>query len=133
MFIIFMAITWGVALSLPVFQQALGDSHSTLMTVLILPTVGWGTAVFLHAMTLLMDFGFMDRQLLDRAFARALREQIFDEQAKKPRIIPVKTVNPSNSPMTVSYCLWIGPITRKAIQGRHVSTRVDMCSIKAML
>ncbi len=88
MFIIFMAITWGVALSLPVFQQALGDSHSTLMTVLILPTVGWGTAVFLHAMTLLMDFGFMDRQLRDRAFARALREQIFDEASEKAKNRP---------------------------------------------
>ena len=35
-----------------------------------------------------MDFGFMDRQLRDRAFARALREQIFDEATEKAKNRP---------------------------------------------
>ncbi len=85
MFIFFMAVTWGTALSQPVFQAALNDSHSQLMTILILPTIGWGTALFFHLLAMLMDFGIMDRQFRDRAIAKALREEIFQDSSEKAK------------------------------------------------
>lgn len=88
MFIIFMVITWGMALSTPIIREALSDSRPTLLTVLIMMTVGWGTAIFFQALAAFMDFGFMERQSRDRATARALREEIFQDATEKAKNQP---------------------------------------------
>ncbi len=91
MFVIFMAISWGVALTNPEFgQMAVSKSDSPLMLMLILPTLGWAMGLFFNLMAILMDLGVMDKSMRERLVMREIGEELLrkgmtDLDAEKPK------------------------------------------------
>src|SRR5262249_11223447 len=103
MFLTFMAICWIVALSNPVFSDAIKGNDSPFPVILILPTIGWGFGIFFHLMTLLVERGNMERNLREKVIMREMGNEIMQEYRQQYGEKPKNRVKePDEQPITIS-------------------------------
>ena len=85
-YIVSMAIMWGATLATPELSQlVLNSPHSPASTLLMLPTIFWGMAVFFQFISLTIDSRRGEQQLRDqvtmREVSKAIMRQTSDQLA----------------------------------------------------
>ncbi len=90
MYLVFLAICWGMALRDPILSAQLQQQPSALGTILMMLTIGWGSSLFFHFMSILGEMGVFDRTIRDRVLVREIAEVMLQQgaianQTEKPK------------------------------------------------
>lgn len=87
-FVLFLIISWALVLANPDYSALLTGEDSPLLGAMLMLSIGWGTGIFMHGMSLFMDSGAAERQMRNQAITRAVGQEILERaaaEAEKPK------------------------------------------------
>jgi hypothetical protein len=79
MYLVFMGICWGMALTNPTLKDLFNQPGQVLPTLLMMPTIGWGSSLFFHFMGILGEFGVFDTSIRSRILIREIGEKVLEQ------------------------------------------------------
>ncbi len=79
LFVLFMIIAWGMALSDTYFVEQIGLDNAPVPGALFMLTMGWFTALLFQFINILMQSGVGDRQMRGQIASELLGEQLLQQ------------------------------------------------------